>query len=213
MEYNLQSTTPGTLVPTQQLVTIDSFLQFLHPQRESHSEWLGIMTEVKSMIEEEYERIQQQLQAESHSEWLKEQALHSTQAAVSLQTMESDPQALGTLLQPEVEYESAQEATNNDKEHYGMLTLADLSLGDVKLPEEGVNLGLSQAISVDTLTSSSYSTSFRTDRGISPFSLPAPSTVGQGTPFSYLLGPGHTWSGSPWVQAADQARALTEGKG
>ena len=28
--------------------------------------------------------------------------------------MESDPQALGTLLQPEVEYESAQESTNDD---------------------------------------------------------------------------------------------------
>ena len=102
--------------------------------------------------------------------------------------MESDPQALGTLLQPKVEYESAQEATNNDKEHYGMLSLADLSPGDIKLPEEGVNLDLSQVISVDTLSLSSYNTSFRRDRGISPSSLPASSTVEAG--YSLLLPPG-----------------------
>ena len=71
MVTNLQSTTPRALVPTQQLVTIDNFLQFLHPQRESHSAWLRWLTEVKSMMEEEYKRMQQQLQAEPHSEWLK----------------------------------------------------------------------------------------------------------------------------------------------
>ena len=78
--------------------------------------------------------------------------------------------------------------TNMNTEHNEMLTLTDPSLGDVQLPEEGVNLDLSQVISVDTLTSSSHNTSFRTDRSVSPFSLPAPSTVGAG--YSLLLPPG-----------------------